>query len=176
VAGELGERERLADPFQGPGPRAGERGVAGGLPFFVLAVVSSLTAVALSRLAPRAVMLCGIAATTAAAAVTLAAVQESSTAGFFAGVVVAGIGFGAGLQGAFRTVIPLAPPQERAGVLSVLYVVSYCGMGVPAVAAGILVVHGGGLISAARDYALFLIGLAVAALAALLLTTRSGQR
>jgi len=147
--------------------------VIGGLAFFLLAVIASLTAVALSRIPPRTVMLCGIAATMAAAAGTLAAVEESSAAGFFAGTVVAGIGFGAGLQGAFRTVVPLAPPRERAGVLSVLYVVSYCGMGVPAITAGILVVHGGGLIGSARDYALFLIVLAVAALAGLLLTTRS---
>lgn len=147
--------------------------VIGGLAFFLLAVVASLTAVALSRIPPRTVMLCGIVATTAAAAGTLAAVEESSAAGFFASTVVAGIGFGAGLQGAFRTVIPLVPPHERAGVLSVLYIVSYCGMGVPAIAAGVLVVHGGGLISAARDYALFLIVLAVAALAGLHVTTRS---
>jgi hypothetical protein len=51
--------------------------------------------------------------------------------------------------------------------------ISYCGMSVPAITAGVLVVHGGGLISSARDYALFLIVLAVAALAGLLLTTRS---
>ena len=150
--------------------------VIGGLPFSLLAVISSLTAVALSRIPPRAVMLCGIAATMAAAAGTLAAVDESSAAIFFASTVVAGVGFGAGLQGAFRTVVPLAPPSERAGVLSVLYIVSYCGMGVPAIAAGILVVHGGGLISSARDYALFLIVLAVAALAGLLSITRSERR
>lgn len=149
--------------------------VVGGLPFSLLAIMSSLTAVMLSRRSPRTVMLCGIAATMAAATVTLAAVKESSATGFFASIIMAGIGFGAGLQGALRTVIPLAPPRERAGVLSVLYIVSYCGMSVPAITAGILVVHGGGLISSARDYALFLIGLAVAALAGLLLTTRSGR-
>jgi MFS family permease len=147
--------------------------VVGGLPFFVLAIVSSISAVALSRLAPHTVMLYSIVATFAAAGGTLVAVEESSTAGFFASTVLAGVGFGAGLQGAFRTVIPLAPPRDRAGVLSVLYIVSYCGMGVPAISAGILVIHGGGLISSARDYALFLIVLAAAALAALLLTNHS---
>jgi MFS family permease len=149
--------------------------VIGGFAFFLLAIVGSLTAVALSRIPPRTVMLSGIAATVAAAACTLVAVAEASAAGFFASTVVAGIGLGAGIQGAFRTVIPLAPPGERAGVVSVLYVVSYCGMGVPAIIAGILVVHGGGLISSARDYALFLIVLAVAALAGLLSTIRAGS-
>lgn len=150
--------------------------VIGGLPFFLLAVVASSTAVALSRVSPRVVMLCGIAATMAAAAITLAAVAASSAAGFFAGTVVAGIAFGAGLQGAFRTVTPLAPPQERAGLLSLLYVVSYCGMGVPAVGAGVLVVHGGGLAASARDYALLMIALTLVALSGLLATTSGRQR
>jgi MFS family permease len=145
----------------------------GGLPFFLLAVISSLTAITLSRVPPRAVMLCGIAGTMVAAAGTLAAVELSSLIGFFASVAIAGVGFGAGLQGAFRTVIPLTPPHDRAGVLSVLYVVSYCGMGIPAIVAGVLVVNGGGLISSARDYAFFLIALAIAALAGLLLTSHS---
>jgi MFS family permease len=147
--------------------------VTGGLGLFLLGVAASLTTVALSRIPPRTVMLCGIAATAAAAAGTLTAVAVSSAAGFFASAVVAGIGLGAGLQGGFRTVIPLALPHERAGLVSVLYVICYCGMGVPSVVAGILVVHGGGLSSSARDYALFMIVLAMAALAGLLLMSRS---
>ena len=58
-------------------------------------------------------------------------------------------------------------------MLSVLYIVSYCGMGLPAIVAGIIVVDGGGLLSSARDYAGFLIILSVAALTGLLVTTRS---
>jgi MFS family permease len=147
--------------------------VIGGLPFFLLAIISSLTAIALSRVPPRAVMLCGIAGTIVAAAGTLAAVDLSSLAVFFASTAVAGVGFGAGLQGAFRTVMPQTPPRDRAGVLSVIYVVSYCGMGIPAIIAGVVVVNGGGLISSARGYGLFLIVLAIAALVGSLLTTRS---
>lgn len=147
--------------------------LVGGLPFFLLAVISSLAAIGLSRVSPRAVMLCGIAGTIVAAVATLVAVELSSLTGFFASVVVAGFGFGAGLQGAFRTVMPQTAPHDRAGVLSVLYVVSYCGMGIPAIIAGVLVVDGGGLVSSAHDYSLFLIVLAIAALTGLLLTTRS---
>ena len=69
------------------------------------------------------------------------------TALFFAGTAVAGVGSGAGFQGALRTVLPLAGPQERAGVLSLLYVVSYLALGLPAVIAGFLVVHGGAAFS-----------------------------
>jgi MFS family permease len=147
--------------------------VIGGLPFFLLAIISSLTAIALSRVPPRAVMLCGIAGTIVAAAGTMAAVEFSSLAVFFASTAVAGVGFGAGLQGAFRTVMPQTAPRDRAGVLSVIYVVSYCGMGIPAIIAGVVVVNGGGLISSARGYGLFLIVLAIAALVGSLLTTRS---
>jgi predicted MFS family arabinose efflux permease len=79
-------------------------------------------------------------------------------------VIVAGAGFGSGFQGGIRTVVPLAAPHQRAGLVSLLYVVSYLGLGVPAVLAGFGVVHGGGLIVTARYY-----GAAVIALAALAL-------
>jgi MFS family permease len=84
---------------------------------------------------------------------------------------MAGVGFGAGMQGAIRTVVPLAEAHERAGVLSLLYVVSYLGMGVPAVLAGYLVVHGGGLNATAEQYGVAVIVLA--AVAALVLAGRA---
>ena len=60
-------------------------------------------------------------------------------AGFFAGTAIAGVGFGGGFQGGIRLVVPLAGERERAGVLSLLYIVSYLGLGVPAVVGGVLV-------------------------------------
>jgi len=39
-------------------------------------------------------------------------------------------------------VVPLAATHERGGVLSILYVVSYLAMGLPAVVTGFFVVHG----------------------------------
>jgi hypothetical protein len=67
-------------------------------------------------------------------------------------------------------VVPLAAAHERAGLVSLLYVVSYLGLGVPAVVAGFGVVHGGGLISTARYYGAAVIALAVLALCGLLKT------
>jgi MFS family permease len=62
---------------------------------------------------------------------------------FYFGAVVAGMGFGAGFQGAVRSVITLAKPDERAGVLSVIFVVSYIAMGLPAIIAGVFInLHG----------------------------------
>ena len=65
-------------------------------------------------------------------------------------------------------VLPLVAPHERAGVLSLLYVVSYLGLGVPAIAAGYLVVHAGGLVVTAREYGIAVIALATVALIALI--------
>ena len=68
----------------------------------------------------------------------------------------------------------LAAPHERAGLVSLLYMVSYLGLGVPAVLAGFGVVHGGGLISTARYYGAAVIALAALALIGLL-KTRPGR-
>ncbi len=64
--------------------------------------------------------------------------------------------------------MPLPLPHERAGVLSVLYVVSYLGMGLPAVVAGVFVVRGGGLVDTAYEYGVAVIALALLAAVALL--------
>jgi hypothetical protein len=63
---------------------------------------------------------------------------------------------------------PAVQPEDRAGTMSVLYIVSYLGMGVPAVGAAELVVHGSALVDAATAYGAAVAGLAV--LAALGLT------
>jgi MFS family permease len=149
--------------------------VLGGASMTVLAA-TAVVAVYLLRNAPaRTVMLTGIGALIAGVAMTLVALSTGSAALFFAGTAVSGIGFGSGFQGGIRTVVPLAAPHERAGVLSLLFVVSYLGMGVPAVAAGFLAVHGAGLTGAARDYGAALIVLAVLALGALARTRRPAE-
>ena len=96
------------------------------------------------------------------------AVSLGSVVVFFAGSVIAGAGFGSGFQGGIRTVVPLAAAHERAGLVSLLYVVSYLGLGVPAVLAGFGVVHGGGLVNTARYYGAAVIVLAALALFGLL--------
>ncbi len=110
----------------------------------------------------------GIATLIAGVAVTLYAVAAGSTVVFFAGALLAGVGFGTGVQGAIRTVVPLAEAHQRAGVLSLVFVLSYLGLGGPAVVAGYLVVHGGGLHETAEQYGVAVIVLAV--LAGLVLT------
>src|SRR5580658_8955322 len=145
--------------------------VLGGLSLFVLAASAVVAIIALRRAAARTVMLFGVLALITGVAVTVLAVSLGSAALFFAGSAIAGAGFGSGFQGGIRLVVPLAAPHQRAGLVSLLYVVSYLGLGVPAVLAGFGVVHGGGLIDTARYYGAAVIALAVLALFGLLKTT-----
>jgi predicted MFS family arabinose efflux permease len=134
----------------------------GGLVLFSLAFSGAVTVLLTRTRAARPVMVSGTVALVVGVALTLIAIPTHALALFFVSTVITGAGFGLGFQGAVRTVLPLAAPEERAGVLSTLYVVAYLAMGVPAVLAGLRVVHGGGVLGTAREY-----GLAVMALAAL---------
>ena len=130
--------------------------------------VTAVSSVYLLRNIPaRTVLGWGIAGLVAGVAITLIALSAGSAALFFVGTAVSGIGFGAGFQGGIRTVVPQAAPHERAGVLSLLFVISYLGMGVPAVAAGFGATDGLGLLGSARVYGIALIVLAGFALAGL---------
>src|SRR3569833_249291 len=141
----------------------------GGLALFVLAA-SGAAAVYLMRVRTARSMLAIV--TTALAggvALTLAAIPTGSALAFFSGAVIAGAGFGGTFQGAIRMVVPQAEPHERAGVLSIVYIIAYLAMGVPAVLGGIRAVHGGGVLTTAREYGISVMVLALSALAGVLL-------
>jgi MFS family permease len=142
--------------------------VYGGLGLFILAGGAAGTALVLNRAAARSVLYLGIAALIAGIAVTLVATSTDSPLGFFAGTAIAGVGFGSGFQGSIRLVVPLVGAQDRAAVVSALYVVVYLGLGVPAVIAGVLVTEVNGLLATAREYGSAVVVLAVLALAGLL--------
>ena len=150
--------------------------VLGGLSLTVLTASAVGAIFALRTAAARTVMLTGIGALVAGVAVTLLALTAKSAAVFFVGTAISGIGFGSGFQGSIRTVVPRVAAHERAGVLSLLFVVSYLGLGVPAVAAGFLAAHGAGLVGAARYYGTALILLAVLALLALVRAERKERK
>jgi len=149
----------------------------GGVLLLLVAGSGALMVFFTRALSARAVLVAGTGALIVGVATTLVGMATGSGAAavilFFTGAAIAGAGFGAGFQGAIRTVLPLAAPTERAGVLSVLYVIAYLSMGGPAVLAGVRVVHGGGLFGSARDYGIGVIALAVAALAGTVTRRRS---
>ncbi|SNQ45795.1 Major facilitator superfamily MFS_1 [Frankia canadensis] len=135
----------------------------GGLGLFLLAGVAAVATVALRAYGAGRLMAVGIAALVGGAAGVAAAIAADSAGGFLAATALAGVGFGAGLQGAIRTVTDLAAPRERPGLLSAVFVVSYVGLGVPAVLAGLLVSQGHELRHVAIGYVLALIVFAGAA-------------
>jgi MFS family permease len=154
--------------------------VYGGLSLFVLAGAAAVAVLLLREAPTRTLMVTGVIALIAGVALTVVSIGSGAggtgpSVGFFAGSAIAGFGFGSGFQGSIRLVVPVVEAHERAGVLSLLYVVSYLGMGVPAVIGGLLVVHGGGLLDTAREYGAAVIVLAAAALVALLAGRRTPE-
>jgi MFS family permease len=148
--------------------------VAGGATLSVLAGSGALTVLLLQGWPALRMMNSGALALIAGVGLTLIAAARGSAPLFFAGAALAGAGFGAGFQGAIRSVLPRTAAADRAGVLSVLYVISYLAMGVPAVLGGLRVVHGGGLIATSREYGAAVMALAALALAGGLARARSG--
>jgi hypothetical protein len=141
----------------------------GGLALFVLAASGAAAVYALRERTARSMLAIGTVALAGGVGLTLAAIPTSSALAFFTGAVVAGGGFGATFQGAIRMVVPQAEPHERAGVLSIVYIIAYLAMGVPAVLGGVRAVHGGGVFTTAREYGIAVIVLALVALGGVLL-------
>jgi MFS family permease len=128
-------------------------------------VLSGAVAILFVRTRPaRAVLASGTAALVIGVSVTLAGVQLHSTAAFFVGSVIAGLGFGSAFNGTMRSLVPLAEPHERAGLMSTFFVLCYLAFSVPAIAAGLLAGRFG-LQAAAMGYGLLLVALGCLALA-----------
>jgi predicted MFS family arabinose efflux permease len=138
--------------------------VLGGLALFVLAASAGISVLLLQKRTPRQMMMVGAGSLFAGVALTVFALSHSAIVPFFLGTAVAGIGFGAGFQGAVRTVIPFAAPHERAGTLSIIFIICYLAMGVPAVIAGSMLARHVTIIAVARYFCGVIMALAGAAL------------
>ncbi|MFP8966513.1 MFS transporter [Pokkaliibacter sp. CJK22405] len=90
------------------------------------------------------------------------------------GSVIAGLGFGSGFLGVLRSLMPLANPRERAGLMAAYYLESYLAFSVPAMGAGALA-HHIGLIATATWYGSGQIALIVLAVVILRFTSRHHQ-
>ena len=139
------------------------RPIVGGLVVAAL-TFSAVLAVAFSRgISANRMLLGGIPSLALGVAITLAGVQTRSVELILLGTVVSGLGFGATFSGTMRTVMPLAKPDERAGLLSAFYVEGYLAFSLPAVLTG-LAAPAVGLALAADVYGVSVIVLAVASL------------
>jgi hypothetical protein len=93
----------------------------------------------------------------------LLGVHSASLAWFFLGTLVTGCGFGAGFLGSVRSLVPLALPHERAGLMSAYYVLSYLAFCLPSLLAGSLT-RTFGLVATTDGYGAALIMLSLLAL------------
>jgi len=137
----------------------------GGLALFVLAASGGIAVLLLQALEARKMMALGAACLLAGVGLAVLALTRNEVTLFFLGTAVAGVGFGTGFQGAVRTVISVAAPHERAGTLSILFIVSYIALGAPAIIAGSMVRHAG-LAATAQIFGLVVMALAAVALVA----------
>ena len=147
----------------------------GGIALFVHTGSAGVAVLFTQRLEGRTLMIYGATALIAGAAVAIASLSYHSAPAFFLGTALAGSGFGMGFQAAIRTVVPLAAPTERAGVLSVIFLISYLAMGLPAVVAGYFVAQQGDVVTTARELGAVVMVLAALALLGTLRRTSSGR-
>jgi len=124
---------------------------AGGLVVAALTLSGAIGILTLRRKPAADALVSGSATLTLGSAAILAAVHLGSLPLLLGGSLIAGFGWGAGFLGGLRTIMPLAAPEERAGLMAAYYIQSYLAMSVPAILAGILV-RQVGLIAAANAY------------------------
>jgi predicted MFS family arabinose efflux permease len=115
--------------------------ILGGGALFLLAGSGAVTVLSFHRTEARRFALFGALAMIVGSALLLWGVAERSLPIFVLGIFPAGAGFGAGFQGGLRTIVADAEPHQRAGVMSIVYVISYLSLGLPAILAGALVVN-----------------------------------
>ena len=111
-------------------------GLVNGLSGFIAPATAAVVAVAFARLDPRHGMTLGIYAAIAGTMGIVTAVLAGSLGLMVAGLVVGGVGFGAAFSGSLRLIMPLAGPQQRAGIVSAVYVVAFIAFGLPVIVAG----------------------------------------
>ena len=139
--------------------------LAGGLPIFVMAGISALASIWLRDVAPRThrPRRAG-GADRRGRGLRSPRSRPSRARSFSIGAAIAGLGFGPAFAGVFRALSLRAPADERAALLSAVYVVSYLAFSVPAIIAGAAVTELG-LRDTAEIYGLALIAIAAVALA-----------
>jgi predicted MFS family arabinose efflux permease len=136
----------------------------GGLALFVLAGSGALAVLALQQRSPQRLLRLGTGTLPVGLAVVMAALATRSVALFLLGTAIAGAGFGTAFQGALRTLVAPLAAHQRAGVLSVLFILSYLAMGVPAIVAGWRLSRGGDILAVAQTFDGVVLLLAVLAL------------
>ena len=140
----------------------------GGILIFLLTGLGAAASTLLARKNPPVVMLGGCVTLIVGAGVTFAPIETRTGAVLFIGTAVAGLGFGPAFLGAYRATVAAATPDDRAGLITAIYLVSYLATGIPAVLAGIATSHYG-LRQTALVYSVAVAALAAVAVGSLLI-------
>lgn len=109
----------------------------GGMVVAALPFAAAIAVVLVRRLTATTMLTAGTSVLALGVAITLAGVHAQRVPLMLLGTVIAGLGFGSAFSGTFRSVIPLAAPSERAGLLAAFYVESYLAFSLPAIMAGL---------------------------------------
>lgn len=141
--------------------------VVGGVLIATLTFSSAATILLSRRVAPRIATSAGAVGLAVGVLLTLLGIEGSWSSAAFAGTLVSGAGFGAAFSGSLRSLVPLAQPHQRAGLMAGFFVASYLAFSVPPIVAG-LFTSMFGLENTAVGYGLAAAGLALVALPALL--------
>lgn len=137
--------------------------VNGGLAVATLTISGAVAMLILRTRPPGVALRVGAGCLVAGMALLVGAIHGGWLWLFFLGALVVGCGFGSGFLGAVRSLMPLALPHERAGLMATFYVLSYLAFCLPALVAGVLI-HHFGLIPTSYGYAAYVIALALLAL------------
>lgn len=137
--------------------------VVGGMLICALTVSAAAAVLVVRSWPAQRMLISGAMALMLGVATTLGGVYDGAASLFFLGTALAGVGFGLGFLGSLRTLLPVAQPHERAGLMAAFYILSYLAFSLPAILAGVLT-SALGLTAASYYYGTALIVLAAAAL------------
>jgi MFS family permease len=146
----------------------------GGILIFLLTGLAAAASAAVAKKSPAGVMLAGCLTLIVGAVVTFASIETGAPALLFVGTAVAGLGFGSAFVGAYRATVARAASDDRAGLITAIYIVSYLATGIPAVIGGIATSHFG-LHKTALVYSVAVAALAVAAVSLLIRQMAGGR-
>jgi predicted MFS family arabinose efflux permease len=139
--------------------------LVGGVVVASLTLTGAAAILASRNRAARRTLIIGASFLIAGVLITLGGVNRQSVSLLLLGTIVAGAGFGTSFFGAARSVLPIAAPDERAGLLSAFYIESYLAFSLPSILVG-LAVPSVGLVLSTYAYGGTVILLAVVSLVA----------
>ncbi|NLS18137.1 MFS transporter [Rhizobium sp. P40RR-XXII] len=112
--------------------------LVGGSVVAALTISGAAAVFLLRKKSATTIMRFGIPTMTLGILTVIAGMHAAEVSILAAGTLIAGSGFGAAFLGTVRSIMPLAKPDERAGLLSAFYIQSYLAFSLPAILAGFL--------------------------------------